>query len=230
MGQEQGELLGRGGEEPHRRADAGRESEDAAQGALSSRGLKSGRAPDRTPSPPAPAPSPPGTSASHAVKTEAEPGECWGAEQTGRIPRYEGGAGQEAAGDPHPAALGPPYAHPDRGPARRFRFGKTIRSLPDGRKHKPYKRKEEQHICFLCGKTFSRVANLRIHQRCHTGEKPYCCLLCGRCFSQAGDLKKHKRVHTGEKPYHCARCGKSFSRGENLKRHQKTHLGDALLV
>ncbi|KAG5831953.1 hypothetical protein ANANG_G00285950 [Anguilla anguilla] len=113
---------------------------------------------------------------------------------------------------------------------KRFRFGKAVRSLPDGKKHRPHKRKEEQHICFLCGKTFSRVANLRIHQRCHTGEKPYCCMQCGRCFSQAGDLKKHKRVHTGEKPYHCAHCGKSFSRGENLKRHQKTHVGDSLLV
>ncbi|XP_035254850.1 zinc finger protein 79 [Anguilla anguilla] len=222
---------------------------DAPHAAFASHGLKNDVDLDSIhaaclPSKPSPGASNPATlpglsSDEIKMESESEPPECSVVEQHSvRIPFYEyadsmgGPARDEPAPDPYRAAHGPAYVHPERGTAapKRFRFGKAVRSLPDGKKHRPHKRKEEQHICFLCGKTFSRVANLRIHQRCHTGEKPYCCMQCGRCFSQAGDLKKHKRVHTGEKPYHCAHCGKSFSRGENLKRHQKTHVGDSLLV
>ncbi|KAG7459903.1 hypothetical protein MATL_G00215680 [Megalops atlanticus] len=179
--------------------------------------------------------------ASDEIKMEPEPPECSMSEQhAAQIPLYgcADALGNLAQDEPNQElyhsereSQGQIYLQPERSTVgKRFKFGKIIRSLSDNKKHKQYKRKEEQHICFLCGKTFSRVANLRIHQRCHTGEKPYCCVQCGRCFSQAGDLKKHKRVHTGEKPYHCIQCGKSFSRGENLKRHQKTHVGDPLLV
>ncbi|KAJ8253520.1 hypothetical protein COCON_G00201320 [Conger conger] len=189
--------------------------------------LRSARAPSASITGPFP------SLASDQIKMESEPPECFAVEQHAAFQECAGAAGAAGSVGLQEPMQGPgqTHIHPERGTtARRFRFGKTGRSLPDGKKHKAYKRREEQHICFLCGKTFSRVANLRIHQRCHTGEKPYCCMQCGRCFSQAGDLKKHKRVHTGEKPYHCTHCGKSFSRGENLKRHQKTHVGEPLLL
>lgn len=54
-------------------------------------------------------------------------------------------------------------------------------------------------------------------------KKRFICPYCGKCFERAGHLERHKRIHTGERPYRCELCGKRFNQKCSLKEHLKIH-------